>query len=430
MKNVIKRELYLEKIRPYYDIDIIKVLTGMRRSGKSIILKQIMDEIISTSKVSKDHIIYINFEDFAYEEIKTAKLFYELVKSKMIDDEKYYMFFDEIQHVSEFEKVIASFKATCNCSIFITGSNSKLLSGELATLLVGRTVEFKILPFSYKESCDYLKLNGVNVNHDEFFYNYLEFGGLPQRFDFKSPDATLKYLKEHYQGICEKDIFKKNSSIEKYKFNAICSYVLANAGKEFSAENVMNFYNSNNQAAKKEIEKKTIYNYLEKMEKAFLISRVQRFNIAGKEILKTKEKQYAMDMGLRIIQTNTLHFEDTFFLENIIYNELIVRDYEVFVGKTYKGEVDFVAIKGNKKCFIQVAYLLASQATIDREFDAFSPISDASPKYVLSLDKMDMSRNGIAHINIIDFLLGKKDIYLTQVHPYVFTQTKKISKFV
>ncbi len=413
MKNIIKRELYLEKIRPYYDIDIIKVLTGMRRSGKSIILKQIMDEIISTSKVSKDHIIYINFEDFAYEEIKTAKLFYELVKSKMIDDEKYYMFFDEIQHVSEFEKVIASFKATCNCSIFITGSNSKLLSGELATLLVGRTVEFKILPFSYKESCDYLELNGVNVNHDEFFYNYLEFGGLPQRFDFKSPDATLKYLKEHYQGICEKDIFKKNSSIEKYKFNAICSYVLANAGKEFSAENVMNFYNSNNQAAKKEIEKKTIYNYLEKMEKAFLISRVQRFNIAGKEILKTKEKQYAMDMGLRIIQTNTVHFEDTFFLENIIYNELIVRDYEVFVGKTYKGEVDFVAIKGNKKCFIQVAYLLASQATIDREFDAFSPISDASPKYVLSLDKMDMSRNGIAHINIIDFLLGKKDIYLT-----------------
>lgn len=413
MKNIIKRELYLEKIRPYYDIDIIKVLTGMRRSGKSIILKQIMDEIISTSKVSKDHIIYINFEDFAYEEIKTAKLFYELVKSKMIDDEKYYMFFDEIQHVSEFEKVIASFKATCNCSIFITGSNSKLLSGEFATLLVGRTVEFKILPFSYKESCDYLELNGVNVNHDEFFYNYLEFGGLPQRFDFKSPDATLKYLKEHYQGICEKDIFKKNSSVEKYKFNAICSYVLANAGKEFSAENVMNFYNSNNQAAKKEIEKKTIYNYLEKMEKAFLISRVQRFNIAGKEILKTKEKQYAMDMGLRIIQTNTLHFEDTFFLENIIYNELIVRDYEVFVGKTYKGEVDFVAIKGNKKCFIQVAYLLASQATIDREFDAFSPISDASPKYVLSLDKMDMSRNGIAHINIIDFLLGKKDIYLT-----------------
>lgn len=413
MKNVIKRELYLEKIRPYYDIDIIKVLTGMRRSGKSIILKQIMDEIISTSKVSKDHIIYINFEDFAYEEIKTAKLFYELVKSKMIDDEKYYMFFDEIQHVSEFEKVIASFKATCNCSIFITGSNSKLLSGELATLLVGRTVEFKILPFSYKESCDYLELNGVNVNHDEFFYNYLEFGGLPQRFDFKSPDATLKYLKEHYQGICEKDIFKKNSSVEKYKFNAICSYVLANAGKEFSAENVMNFYNSNNQAAKKEIEKKTIYNYLEKMEKAFLISRVQRFNIAGKEALKTKEKQYAMDMGLRIIQTNTLHFEDTFFLENIIYNELIVRDYEVFVGKTYKGEVDFVAIKGNKKCFIQVVYLLASQATIDREFDAFSPISDASPKYVLSLDKMDMSRNGIAHINIIDFLLGKKDIYLT-----------------
>ncbi len=407
----IVREHYLEKIRPYYDIDLIKVLTGIRRCGKSIIMSQIIDEIKSLG-VKDNHIIYINFEDFEYEDIKEAKDFNQLIKNNIIDSNKYYMFFDEIQHVNEFEKVIASFKATLNCSIFITGSNSKLLSGELATLLVGRTVEFKILPFSYKEAVEYLLLNGKNVT-DDFIYDYIKYGGLPQRFDFNKESQIINYLKDHYKGICEKDIFKKNSTIEKYKFNTVSSYILANAGKEFSAENVVSYYNANNSKNKSEIEKKSIYNYLERMEKAFFISRVKRYNIVGKEILKTKEKQYAIDMGLRIINTNYIDFEDTFFLENVIYNELISRDYEVFTGKTYKGEIDFVAIKNGKKCFIQVAYLLSSKPTIEREFGAFSPISDSSPKYVLSLDKIDMSRDGITHLNIVDFLIGKADLFLS-----------------
>ncbi len=405
------REHYLEKIRPYYEIDLIKVLTGIRRCGKSVLMWQIMEEIRKTG-VDDNHIIYINFEDFEYEDIKDAKDFHKFIKEKIVDSGKYYMFFDEIQHVNEFEKVIASFKATVNCSIFITGSNSKLLSGELATLLVGRTVEFKIMPFSYKEALDYLAMNGKTVS-DDFIYDYIQYGGFPQRFDFKIKSQIITYLKAHFSGICERDIFKKNSVIEKYKFNMVAAYILANAGKEFSAENIASYYNTNNSKNKIEIEKKTIYNYLEKMDKAFLISRVKRYNIVGKEILKTKEKQYAIDMGLRIINTNYIDFEDTFFLENVIYNELLSRDYEVFTGKTYKGEIDFVAIKDGKKCFIQVAYLLSNKATIEREFGAFSPINDSSPKYVLSLDKIDMSRDGIAHINIIDFLIGKVDLYLS-----------------
>ncbi|MCF0116891.1 MAG: ATP-binding protein, partial [Bacilli bacterium] len=236
---------------------------------------------------------------------------------------------------------------------------------------------------------------------------------VPRSTDFDEESQIIDYLKSHYNGICEKDIFRRNSTIERYKFNTVSSYILANAGKDFSAENVVSYYNTNNANNRIEIEKKSIYNYLERMEKAFFISRVKRYNINGKEILKAKEKQYAVDMGHRIINTNYIDFEETFFLENVIYNELISRDYEVFTGKTYKGEIDFVAIKNGKKCFIQVAYLLTNKTTIDREFKAFSPISDASPKYVFSLDKIDMSRDGIAHINIIDFLLGRVDLYLS-----------------
>lgn len=406
--KIIKREEYLSQIRKYYDIDLIKVLTGIRRCGKSFILNQIIEEL--KEKISENHIIYMNFEDFEFEEIDTAKKLYLYIKEKIVDSEKYYLFFDEIQHVKEFEKVIASFKATLSCSIFITGSNSKLLSGEFATLLVGRTVEFLVMPFSYSESVKLLELNEKKIP-DNFIYDYIKWGGMPQRFIFDEEKDIKKYLQDVFNGIVEKDIYKRDSEIEKYKFNTISSYILSNAGMEFSADNVSNFYNSQNEKNKKVIEKKTIYNYIEKLEKAYLISRVKRFNIVGKEILKTIEKHYAIDTGFRTINTNLINYEDTFFLENIIYNELILRGYSVYTGKTYKGEIDFVVIDGKKKCFIQVSYLMPSEETIKREFDAFKPIKDASPKYVLSLDKIDLSHDGITHINIEDFLLHKKELY-------------------
>lgn len=406
----IKRELYLSQIRKYYELDLIKVLTGVRRSGKSIILKQIIKEL--KHKTDDKHIIYVNFEDFEFEEIDTAKKLHEFIKSKIKDSKKYYIFFDEIQHVNEFEKVLASFRATLNCSLFVTGSNSKLLSGELATLLVGRTVEFKIMPFSYSEVVQLYSENKKEIPQD-FIYDYIKWGGLPQRFDFSEEKDIKNYLESVYKGIVEKDIYKRDSEIEKYKFNTISGYILSNAGKEFSSQNIVNFYNNQNEANKQSFEKKTIYNYLDKLEKAYLISRVKRFNIVGKEILKTIEKQYAIDTGFRTINTNLVNFEDTFFLENIIYNELILRGYSVYTGKTYKGEIDFVAIDGKKKCFIQVSYLMPTEEIIRREFDAFKPIKDASPKYVLSLDKIDLSHDGIIHLNIEDFLLHKKDLVLS-----------------
>lgn len=403
--------MYLSKIRKYYDIDLIKVLTGIRRAGKSRILEQIIDELRHLG-IDQDHILVINFEDLDYEYINTASRLNDYVKSKIKDDQRYYLFLDEIQHVKAFEKTIASLKATKNCSIFVTGSNSKLLSGELASLLVGRTVEFEIFPFNFKEATDYMKLIGREVAQD-FIFDYIKWGGFPQRFDLIDESDIKQYLESVYQGIISRDILTRHSEIEEYKFRSICAYVLANAGKEFSASNIANYFNTVNNQNRIEIDKKTVYNYLGKMEKAYFISRVKRFNINGKEVLKTIEKQYAIDPGLRTINTNLVNFEDTFFLENIIYNELIVRGYEVYTGKTYKGEVDFVAIKDRKKCFIQVSYYMINKETIEREFGAFSPIKDASPKIVLSLDRVDLSHDGMVHINIVDFLLGNVELPLS-----------------
>lgn len=403
----LKRETYLEQIRPYYESDIIKVITGVRRAGKSILLDTIKEELIEQG-VPQDHIIYLNFEDLDYDYIVDAEDLNKEIKSRISDENKYYIFLDEIQHIENFEKALASFRATLNVSLFVTGSNSTLLAGELATLLTGRTVEFEILPFSFYEMKQYYELNGKEFN-DDLFLDYLKWGGFPLRFDYADEAAVHKYLLNLYESIVNRDIVGKTKSADRKAFMDISLYILANAGKELSIENIIETYKKNN----KEISKRTVYNYLERMKKAYLIHGVGRYNIVGKSALSNKEKQYAIDMGFRTINTNTINYEDTYFLENIIYNELITRGYTVFAGKTYKGEIDFVAIRNSKKCFIQVSYLLANENTIKREFGAYDKITDASPKYVMSLDKIDMSRNGIIHVNIIDFLLRRVDLMLT-----------------
>lgn len=403
----LKRETYLEQIRPYYDSDIIKVITGVRRSGKSILLDTIKDEL-SDRGIAGDHIIYLNLEDLDYDYIENASDLNREIKSRISQDGKYYIFLDEIQHVMEFEKALASFRATLDVSLFVTGSNSMLLSGELATLLTGRTVEFEILPFSFYEMKQYYELNGMEWD-EQLFFDYLKWGGFPLRFDYKDETSVHRYLTNLYKSIINRDIIGKSKSTDKKNFMDISLYILANAGKELSVDNIIKAFQKDDRS----ISRRTIYNYLEKMKKAYLIHGVGRYNIVGKSALSNREKQYAIDMGFRTINTNTINFEDTFFLENIVYNELITRGFTVFAGKTFKGEIDFVAIKNGKKCFIQVAYLLASEETIKREFGAYSKITDASPKYVMSLDKMDFSHDGIVHLNIIDFLLRKKDLMLT-----------------
>ena len=403
----LKRESYLSQIRPYYESDIIKVITGVRRSGKSVLLETIRDELIQNG-IKGDHIIYLNLEDLDFEFIKTASDLNKEIKNRIIDSEKYYIFLDEIQHIEEFEKALASFRAALNVSLFVTGSNSTLLSGELATLLTGRTVEFEIMPFSFMEMKQYYELNNMEWNED-LFYDYLKWGGFPLRFDYRDDSSIQKYLVNLYEGIVNKDIVKKSKSIDKKTFMDISLYILSNAGKELSIDNIIKEYKKHH----KEVSRRTIYNYLDRMKKAYLIHGVGRYNITGKTALSNKEKQYAVDMGFRTINTNTINYEDTFYLENIVYNELISRGYTVFAGKTYKGEIDFIAIKEGKKCFIQVSYLMTNEETIRREFGAYSTITDASPKYVLSLDKMDLSHDGIVHVNIIDSLLGRVDLMLT-----------------
>lgn len=402
------RENYLQAIRPYYEADLIKVITGVRRAGKSVILESISDEL-SASGINADHIIYVNLEDFDYEGITTASDLNKEIKSHITDNGRYYLFIDEIQHVEGFEKALASFRATLNASIFVTGSNSHLLSGELATLLTGRTVEFEILPFSFSEMKEYYELIGKPFD-DEMIYDYLKWGGFPLRFDFSEESDISRYLSNLYTGLLNRDILTKKSRVDRKIFMDVAMYILSNAGKEFSAENIMNYYESKNHRS---VGQRTVYNYIEKMQKAFLVHPVQKYDIVGKTALQSKQKYYAVDTGFRTIHTNTINFEDTFFLENLVYNELLFQGFTVFTGKTHKGEVDFVAVRNGKKCFIQVSYLMNSQSTIEREFGAFSSITDASPKYVLSLDKIDLSQNGIAHMNIVDFLLHRQSLALT-----------------
>lgn len=404
----IKRTKYLDEIRRFYDSNLIKVLSGIRRCGKSILLSQVKDELINDYHVDEEHIIYINFEDLSFANVRSAEKLNKYVLSKIKDDKKYYLFLDEIQHVRSFEKALASLKATQNVSIFVTGSNSKLLSGRLASLLVGRCKEFKIMPFTYSEFLKYLKVNNQD-NLSKPFQNYLRFGGMPQRMDYSLEEDIKSYIKSVYEGIIDKDICSSKSKINKENFRTIADYILSNSAKEFSADEMAQYFNKSNNET---IYRENIYRYLEKLEQAFLISRVKRYDIASKRTLKQVEKQFAMDNGLLLACANPNKIFIGHSLENVIYNELIYRGYQVLIGKTYKGEIDFVVMNGEKKCFIQVAYLLSDENVIEREFSAYKSVKDSAPKYVLSLDEFDMSHDGITHLNIEDFLTGKIDINL------------------
>ena len=372
-------------------------------------METIRDEILANG-VKGSHIISINLEDLDYSFITDIKDLHKEIESRIIDQEKYYIFLDEIQHIENFEKLLASLKAKFNCSIFVTGSDSTMLSGDLATPLTGRTVEFEIFPFSFKESVDYMALNNIECSPDEFIKDYIKWGGFPLRFSFREETSIKRFLDNLYSNIINRDIIKKSSKMDKESFKDISLYIMSNAGKEFSAQNIANYYSTK---CKKPVSTRTIYNYLEKLHKAYILHSCKKYNIAGKAALDSSDKFYATDTGLRTLNTNTINYEDTFFLENIIYNELLIQGFTVYTGKTNKGEIDFVAIKDNKKCFIQVAYLLSSENTIKREFGAYDKITDASPKYVLSLDRIDLSHDGIEHLNIVDFLLHKVSLHLS-----------------
>ena len=395
---MLKREIYLKRIREFYDSNLIKILVGIRRCGKSVILRQIMEEL-KEKGVKENHIIYVNFEFIEFEELTDYKKLNKYIKEKIKDEKLYYLFFDEIQNVTKFEKVINSLRASENVSIFITGSNSRLLSNELSTVLSGRYVSFRINPLSYKEVLELLK---KTKSTDDIFEDFMKWGSLPNRFEFKSEDAIKSYLYDVFDSIILRDIVERIKIRDIPLFNLILQYIVDTIGREFSAENIKNFLKSEG----REVSTLTIYSYLDALSKALLVRRVYRYDIHGKAVLKTLSKYYATDLGIAQIKNHKLEMDKCYALENIVYNELNIKGYDIYSGKTKKGKIDFVATKPNKKIYIQVAYSIPNEETRKREFGAYDVIDDNYPKYVITTDKMEYDYNGIKHINIINFLLN------------------------
>lgn len=396
---MLKRNLYLDRIRGFYHSDLIKILVGIRRCGKSVILEQIISELKGNG-VENDHIIHINFEFIEYEELQDYKKLNSYIKDKIKDNKMYYIFLDEIQNVDNFEKVVNSLRASLkNVSIFVTGSNSKLLSEELSTVLSGRYVIFNINPLNYRE---YVELTGKNGNDENTFWDFVKWGGLPNRTFFDDETNIKDYLYSVFDSIILRDVVDRLGLKDVGLFNLILQYIIDTTGREFSASNIINFLNSEG----RNVSTVTLYSYIDALCKALIIRKIYRYDIHGRAILKTLNKYYMTDLGIAQIKNNNFEINKTFAIENVVYNELISKGYTVYIGKTKKGEVDFIACKDEVEKYIQVAYLLADDKVIEREFGAFNEIDNNHPKYVISLDKIDFSRNGIIHKNIIDFLLS------------------------
>ena len=397
---MLKREVYLSRIRGFYDSDLVKILVGIRRCGKSVILNQIVDEI-KEKGIEDDHIIYVNFELVEYEELQDYRKLNKYIKDNIKDDKIYYIFLDEIQRVEKFETVVNSLRASLsNISIFITGSNSKLLSNELSTVLSGRYVLFNIYPLSYKE---FTELSLKNPRSEETFWNFVKWGGLPNRVQFTDEVNIKDYLHSVFDSIILRDVVERLGLKDIVLFNLLLQYVVDTTGREFSADNVIKYLKNEGRS----ISTETLYIYLDALCKALIINKIYRYDIHGKAILKTLNKYYMTDLGIAQIKNNNFEINKSFAIENVVYNELLERGYDVYIGKTKKGEIDFIATKTDEKMYIQVAYLLDNDKVIEREFGAFEGLNDDVPKYVLSLDKEDLSRNGIIHKNIIEWLLEK-----------------------
>ena len=401
---MLKRDEYIKKIVPFIDKDVIKVLTGIRRSGKSVMLKLLMEELKNRG-INENQFIYINFENLKYRKLKNYKRLYDFILNKVDDKYKsYYIFLDEIQEVEEWERCVNSLRVDedFNFDIYITGSNAKLLSGELSTYLAGRYIEFVVYPFSFKEFFEIMKEKNKEIDLKEAFQDYVKFGGMPflHNLDYNF-EASMQYLQDLYASIILKDITQRNNIRDTDLLERIINYVVMNIGNTFSATSISKFFKSEN----RKVATETILNYIKACEEAFLIYRVARNDLLGKKILNVNEKYYIADHGIReaIMENNQKNINQV--LENIVYFEMLRRGYNIKIGKVDNLEVDFVCKKNDETIYIQVSYLLASEDTKEREFSVLENIKDNYPKYVLSMDEFDMSRNGIKHVNLIEFLI-------------------------
>ncbi len=398
---MIKREIYLKRIRPFYDSEMVKVITGIRRCGKSTIMRQIIEEL-REKDIAEKNILYINFEDYQYRKISNPDSLYEYVEDRIKDDSRYYLFFDEIQNVDQFELVINSFRATHNASIFITGSNSKLLSGELATHLSGRTISFRVMPFNFKEFCEYQKSEGLAVTAEEMLTDYMKWGGLPLVCKAEDESSKEVILSNIYDSVVLKDIVMRNKIASPQVLEKVLEYMIANSSATISGNKIASALSDDYQ----KVSAPTVYDYIKYITEACICDKVMRFDIRGKKFLTYEEKIYACDLGFFHLKKNRVKDEYSYLIETICYNELVSRGYKVYIGKTYKGEVDFIAERGEEKFYVQAAYLLSDETVVEREFGAYECISDNYPKYVITMDKVKLNREGIIHLNLIEFLLS------------------------
>ena len=394
---MILRPDYISRIKPFIGLEPVKVLIGLRRSGKSVMLKLIQDEIRHEG-VPETNIISFNFESMNTPRDAEA-LHKEIAKRISSLHGKIFLFFDEIQEVQDWEKCINSLRVEYDCDIYITGSNAKLLSGELATYLAGRYVEFVIYPFSFKEFLSMPSQKDEAIT--SAFRKYLQLGGMPFLSNIAdNPEACNLYLTDIYNSVVLKDVVRRNNIRDVDQLERVITYVLANIGHSFSATSLSKYFKNE----RRTVSHDTILNYTKACADAFLFFKINREDLQGKKVLTINEKYYVADHGLRRAvygQTNDIDQ----VLENIVCLELLSRGYKVTVGRNGDKEIDFVASKNGEKLYVQVCYLLADDRTVEREFGAYKGIPDNYPKYIVSLDEISRSRDGIKHLNIHEFLL-------------------------
>ena len=403
---MVKRELYLEKIYNFMDKNVIKIITGMRRCGKSYLFKLIIDELKKRG-INDEDIILIDLELPRYNHIKTREQLDEIVVPFIESHEnKVYLFFDEIQNVKEWEVSINSYYKLENTDIYITGSNSKLMSAEFATLLTGRYITIELYPFSFNEFLDYKQelnhpsaiTNELNSDLENFFEEYQKYGGIPLTISSQHDKELV--LNGIYSSIILNDIVERYEIRNVGLFNRIVKYIIENTGNLISANAIFNYLKHE----KLRITKPTIYNYLEHLENAYLIAKASKEDLVGKKEIIGSEKYYLLDTGFYKSQLEEKQRNIGRILENIIFIELKRHGYKITIGKVNDYKIDFICKKNNQKIYIQVTYLLENDETIEREFRPLLMIKDNYPKYVLSMDRTFQPQNGIKHMNIIDFL--------------------------
>ena len=397
---MIIRPYYLEKIKPFIDIKLVKILTGIRRCGKSTILEMLKQELLSRG-VDESHIIARRYSNEDYDETFTSKKMYEELKKLIVDKNKYYFLLDELQEVNGWEKVINTLLEDYNTDIYVTGSNSKLMSSEISTYLTGRYITIPVYTLSFKE---YLAFkNNPNITNKEHLQNYIRYGGFPLiangNFDEK---ATYSIVEAIYSSAVVNDITKKHSISNIDLFNRVVSFIIENVGKTFSANSIVSFLKSE----KRTISVEAIYNYLEWLEKAFIIYRCKRYDLQGKSVLKTQEKFYLADQSIKYALYGFNPTSIASMLENIVFFELKRRGYDVYIGKNLDKEIDFVAIKRDEKIYVQVCRELPKES--NREIANLMEIKDHFPKIVVTLDDYASGNiNGIKIIHLVDFLLNE-----------------------